>query len=188
MSTSTPSLVKAVHTMLGHYLGKYQKVVAKLPTSVYNTLLEATDAYLQLDSFMSQMHYLIKVYIEFIDEDLEAISNLKAPPTPATTDQEPVIENPSNSNAVQHSSISDRAPVTQSDLIDVKEIGETGLADKWGTSAFQWLHAVVGQIHAAKWLWTNRKNIRRDALLHQLLERLCGQEGIATMSHVAEGV
>lgn len=31
-SASTPSLVKAVHIMLGLYLGKYQTMVAKLPT------------------------------------------------------------------------------------------------------------------------------------------------------------
>lgn len=88
---------------------------------------------------MDQMHDLIEVYTRFIDENIGVNSDLKVPPMPATTDQEP---------------------------------------NKWGTCAFQWLHAVVGQAHAAKWLWSKRKNPRRDLLLQQLLERLCGQEGI----------
>lgn len=89
---------------------------------------------------MTRMHYLIKAYIRFIDEDPKVTSNLNATPVSATKDQE----------------------IDSTDVNEPSDSYNATSANSWGTCAFNWLEGLVGQAHAAKWLWNARNQYLFD--------------------------
>ena len=135
-SPSTPTLVEAVHGMLGEYLRIYEEFIEQIPTAddKSETLFQAANAYLQLNYFMTQMHSLIRAYTKFIDEDPKVISNLGVTRVPAAKDQE-------------------------FDSTDVNEPSDKYIAastNRRGTCAFRWLEGLVRQADAAIRLWNTR--------------------------------
>lgn len=130
-SASTPTLVEAVHTMLGEYLKQYEALIEKIPIAddKGETLLRAAGAYLKLHYFMARMHHLIKSYMCLIDGDPEVTFNFKITPVPATKDQG------FDSTSENHSTTS---------------------VKRWGDCDFEWLKGLVEQAGAARWLWYER--------------------------------
>ncbi len=88
-SASTPTLVQAVHAMLGEYLGQHEAFIEKIPIAddKGETLSRATNAYLNLDYFMAHTHHLIKFYMCLIDGDPGVNFNFRITSVPATKDQ-----------------------------------------------------------------------------------------------------
>ena len=169
-STSMPSLVEVVHGMLGYYLKEYRDHLDPNTPKANKTLrqlLEASHAYLDLTFFVEKMHYLIKAYVQFIEEAPEVTSNLRTTPTLALRRyEESASGTPSYEHAVDKSLRSDHSSVPPLDLPEVHEL-DVNFDDipviktnTWGTCAKSWLDALIAQGHAAKWLWARRNEYR----------------------------
>ena len=158
-SDLTPTLFEAIHRMLYHHLDQFQKLMLRKDESSTTGLhlLDATDSYLKLTYFVEKMSLLIRHYFRVIDETPAVTSNLLIPPTPTIRDcDESLAGNSSIENAVDDTLIPNEDPDSP-DINEPVEDYQINTTNTWGTCANKWLYNLIGQAHAAKLLFRERR-------------------------------